>query len=91
MDDDEIRTLIARIARPRAAGGQTIERAALLAAGPDLDQVIAWITEHHGEPESTPAPAAAGGGLHGGRLKHTGGSPNTLKPARYILPAGVLS
>jgi hypothetical protein len=91
MDDDEIRTLISRIARPRAAGGQTIERAALLAAGPDLDQVITWITEHHGEPESVPAAATGGGGLHGGRLKHSGGASGTAKPARYILPAGVLN
>jgi hypothetical protein len=91
MDEEEIRTLITRIARPRAAGGQTIERAALLAAGPDLDQVITWITDHNGEPESQPVAGGGGGGLHGGRLKNTGGTSVTRKPSRYILPAGVLN
>ena len=31
MDDDAIRSLLARLARPRTAGGATVERAAILA------------------------------------------------------------
>jgi hypothetical protein len=53
--------------------------------------VIAWITDHNGEPEGQPGARGAAGGLHGDRLKNTGGTSVSRKPARYILPAGVLN
>ena len=46
MDDEAIRALLSRLARPHPSGGQAIERAALLAAGADFTQVIAWIDAH---------------------------------------------
>lgn len=88
MDDDGIRSLLARLARPHPSGGKTIERAALLAAGPDSAQVIAWIAEHGGAPEG-PVAATGGGGLHGSRI--SGGSQGPSEPMRYLLAAGVIS
>jgi hypothetical protein len=86
-DDDEIRNLIKRLARPNASGGTTVERAAIMAAGLDSSRVIAWITEHDGQPE---APArAASGGLHG--VQSTDASEAARAPARYVLPAAALS
>jgi hypothetical protein len=86
MEDDEIRSLVARLARPhRASGGTVIERAAILAAGADCDAVLSWIAEHDGEPEAA-APVAVAGGLHGAR----GGSERVAPPSRYLLPPGSL-
>jgi hypothetical protein len=87
VDDDEIRTLVKRLARPNASGGTTVERAAIMAAGLDSSRVIAWITDHNGQPE---APArAASGGLHGVRTSDA--SEAARAPARYVLPAEALS
>ncbi len=87
VDDDEIRNLIKRLARPNASGGTTVERAAIMAAGLDSSRVIAWITEHDGQPE---APArTASGGLHG--VQSTDASEAARAPARYVLPAEALS
>ena len=61
MDDDAIRVLLSRLARPHASGGKVIERAAMLAEGADFPELIAWIDAHHGEPESV-APASSAGG-----------------------------
>jgi hypothetical protein len=88
MDDDGIRALLARLARPHPSGGKTIERAALLAAGSDSAEVIAWIVEHGGTPEG-PEAATVGGGLHGSRISR--GSRGASQPMRYILAAGVIS
>ena len=46
MDDDAIRTLVTRLARPHASGGNVISRAAILAEGADFDAVTRWITAH---------------------------------------------
>ncbi len=89
MDEQSIRVLLSRLARPHPSGGQAIERAALLAAGADFPQVIAWITDHEGHPEAM-APATVGGGLHGGRI-HSAGAGDARAPLRYVLAAGVLT
>jgi hypothetical protein len=88
MEEDAIRALLSRLARPHPSGGQTIERAALLAAGGDFPQVMAWITDHDGRPE-TAAAVTVGGGLHGSRLS-SGGAAGQPTPQRYVLEAGVL-
>ena len=88
MDDDAIRALVTRLARPHPSGGEVIERAAILAEGADLAAVMAWITAHGGIPETRVA-AAPRHGLHG-RLDDSGGAqPRT--PLRYLLPAGALA
>jgi len=86
MDDDEIRTLVTRLARPHKSGGSVIERAAILAEGADFDAVMKWITERDGVAEEVVSTASRGGGLHGGRF---GGGAAQL-PHRFILPAGAL-
>jgi hypothetical protein len=89
MEDDAIRTLVTRLARPHA-GGQVIERAAILAEGADFAAVMAWVEAHGGTAEAvTPAPASSGG-LHGGRLNHSGMAQARL-PLRFVLPAGALA
>ena len=87
MDDDGIRTLLKRLARPHRSGGYTVERAAIVAEGVDALQVLAWIEEHDGVPEA-PSSSGSGRGLHGSRLD----GPGHVKasPRRFILPAGAL-
>ena len=85
VDDDGIRLVVARLARPHPSGGDVIEHAAILAAGPDARAILAWIADHEGHPEPT-APVPAGRGLHSARM-----SPGGASPRRYILPAGALS
>jgi hypothetical protein len=88
MDDDAIRALVTRLARPHPSGGTVIERAAILAEGADFEAVMAWIVAHGGQPEAT-APKAASHGLHGSGLHDSGGSePRT--PSRFVLPARAL-
>jgi hypothetical protein len=89
MDDDAIRALLSRLARPHPSGGQAVERAALLAAGPDFTQVMAWIADHDGQPE-TSAPGAVSGGLHGARISGSGAG-GQRTPQRYVLGAGTLA
>lgn len=89
MDDPEIRALLSRFARPHPAGGHVIERAALLAEGSDFPEVMAWITEHGGKPETTAA-SAPPLGLHGTRIADGGGAPQR-PPHRYVLPPGELT
>jgi hypothetical protein len=87
VDDDAIRALVRRLARPHPSGGDVIERAAILAEGADAALIVAWITAHAGKPEAR-VPAAPRRGLHG-RLSDGGGAePGT--PLRYVLPAGAL-
>lgn len=87
MNDDAIRALVTRLARPHRSGGQVIERAAILAEGADFPAVMEWIVAHAGEPESNVS-AAPRRGLHGGRLDNGGGGSRV--PLRFVLPAGVL-
>ena len=89
MDDEDIRVLVTRLARPHASGGQVIERAAILAAGGDFTSIMDWITDHAGVPDAAVA-SAPRRGLHGGRL-HDGGGTQTRTPLRYVLPAGALA
>lgn len=90
MDDDAIRTLVTRLARPHAAGGVVIERAGILAEGADFGAVMAWIVAHGGEAEAPASAPASGGGLHGGRLNR-GGTAQAPLPLRFVLPPGALA
>jgi hypothetical protein len=84
MDDDEIRALVTRLARPDASGRKVIERAAILAEGADFTAIMDWVIAHGGEPETLPE--APGGGLHGSRVSDSSaGAPRT--PLRFVLPA----
>jgi hypothetical protein len=88
MDDGEIRTLLSRLARPHASGGQVIERAAILAEGAEFPAILAWITAHAGQPEASIAPGA-GRGLHSARL-NDGREADHRAPQRYVLPRATL-
>jgi len=89
MDDGQILAVVTRLARPHAAGGAVIERAAILAEGADFAAVMVWIADHDGQPEAT---AAAGSthGLHGSRLTNAG-TEQRKTPLRYVLPPGTLT
>jgi hypothetical protein len=87
-DDDEIRAVVARLARRHPSGGVVIERAAILAEGADSAALLAWIAAHAGRPEAAP-PAKKVGGLHGARLSASSGAEGR-PPARYVLPAAAL-
>jgi hypothetical protein len=88
MDDDEIRLLVASLARPHRSGGDVIERAAILASGTHSTEVVGWIVSHHGTAEVAVAGASTRG-LHGSRF--TGAiSPEARPPLRYVLPRGTL-
>jgi hypothetical protein len=89
MEDDAIRALVTRLARPHLSGGEVIERAAILAAGADSAAVIAWITAHAGIPEATVATPTRHG-LHGSRVGDSGGT-ESRTPLRFVLPAGALT
>lgn len=88
MDDDAIRTMVTRLSRPHASGGEVIERAAILAEGADSTEVLTWIASHAGKPEAS-APAPSSRGLHSARLSDNGAAGPT--PLRYVLPPGALS
>jgi hypothetical protein len=88
VDDDAIRALVTRLARPHASGGEVIEGAAILAEGPNFAAIMAWITAHGGKPEAVSAVPTHG--LHGSRIIDSGGAgPRT--PLRFLLPAGALA
>ena len=89
MDDDAIRALVTRLARPHPSGGEVIERAAILSEGADFAAVMAWITAHGGEPETT-VTATRAHGLHGSRVNESGGA-ESRTPLRFVLPPGVLA
>jgi len=91
MEDDLIRALVGRLARPHASGGLVIERAAILASGADSAAVLSWIASHNGEPEAERETLSAPGGLYGGRLNGSRAARPTSRPSRYVIPAGVLS
>ena len=89
MDDDAIRALLRRLARPHASGGEVVERAAILAEGADFAAVMAWIAAHAGVADTQVATTPRSG-LHGSRLSSgSGAAPRT--PLRFVLPAGALA
>lgn len=83
MQDDAIRALVARLARPHRDGGLVIERAAIAAAGGDAAAVEAWIIARAGRPEAAPQTTRASG-LHGGRLAM--GATHAGATRRFLLP-----
>jgi hypothetical protein len=85
--DTEIRAVVERLARPHPSGGVVIERAAVMAEGAGSAAILRWISAHAGEAEEL-AVKAPSGGLHGSRLRESGGA-DAPKPSRYVLPAGV--
>jgi hypothetical protein len=88
VEDDTIRSLLTRLARPHPSGGTVIERAAILAEGADFDAVMAWIVAHGGEPEAT-VRRPSRSGLHGSRV-HDRGTSEPRTPSRFVLPADAL-
>jgi hypothetical protein len=88
VDDDAIRSLVTRLARPHSSGGEVVERAAILAEGANVADVMEWITAHAGTPET--ASAAPNHGLHGARVTDGGGA-TSRPPLRFVLPAGALT
>lgn len=88
MDDNAIRALVTRLARPHSSGGEVIERAAILAEGADSAAVIEWIAAHAGVPEVA-AGTPSRQGLHGSRMGN-GPSADSRTPLRFVLPRGAL-
>ncbi len=86
--DEAIRALIRRLARAHPSGGRVIERALLLAAGPDFGVLMAWIEAHDGRPEPLDAATRANHGVHGARFD--AGRARDATPLRFVLPAEVL-
>jgi hypothetical protein len=89
MENEDIRALVTRLARPHGSGGAVIERAAILAEAADFTSVITWIADHDGRPEARPASVSAHG-LHGSRVNGASGE-ERRPPLRYVLPAGTLN
>ena len=88
-DDEAIRALLRRLARPHPSGGHVIERATLLAEGAEFPAAMAWITAHAGVAEASVG-AAPRRGLHGARTS-SGSICGPSKPLRYVLPTGALA
>jgi hypothetical protein len=88
MDDDAMRVLVKRLARPHASGGEVIERSVILAEGSESGAIIAWVLSHAGVPDST-ARSAAKLGIHSSRERPGGAAPQR-PPLRFVLPAGAL-
>ena len=66
-----------------------IERAAILAAGSDFTEIMAWVMARGGKAEA-PAVPASSGGLHGARIT-AGGADQSTVPLRFVLPPGALA
>jgi hypothetical protein len=88
MDDETIRTVVKRLARPHASGGNAIERSVILAEGSDSTAIIAWVLSHAGVPDSTTVTTAKRG-IHGSRVE-IGAIQSNRPPVRFLLPAGSL-
>ena len=88
MDDDEIRALVTRLARPHQSGGKVVERAAVLADGGDFAAVMAWITARGGVPEAIVSTTR--GGLHNMR-DETRPDATAQTARRFVLPPGALT
>jgi hypothetical protein len=89
VDEDAIRELLTRLARPHPSGGKVVERAAILAEGADFTEVVDWIIDHSGRPDA-PVAAASTGGLHGSRNVEPLRA-DQRRALRYVLPADVLA
>jgi hypothetical protein len=89
VDDPDIRALLTRLARPHPSGGKVIERAAILAEGADFPEVVEWIMDHAGRPD-TPLAGGQDRGLHGSRT-HEPLRADQRRALRYVLPADVLA
>jgi hypothetical protein len=87
MDDDEIRSVVTRLARRDRDGGHAIERSAILAEGSDCAEIEAWIVAHGGAPETQSH--AVGRGLHAQRSADAAAQRPPVN-ARYVLPRGAL-
>ncbi len=85
MDDQAIRTVVTRLARPHPSGGRVIERASILAEGSDSGEIIRWVVAHGGEPEMASASSAPRG-----LSVREAPAPGTGTPLRFVLPAGTL-
>jgi hypothetical protein len=83
-DDDAMRAQVKRLARPHRSGGWVIERASLLAGGPEFGAAMTWIEAHGGVPELAAAPRVQRG-LHSAR------GAESVAPLRFVLPADALS
>jgi hypothetical protein len=88
-DDDAIRVLVKRLARPHASGGDAIERSVILAEGSNSAAIIDWILAHSGVGDST-AVTASRHGLHGPREQAGLSASSPRPPLRFVLPAGSL-
>ncbi|HYV16269.1 MAG TPA: hypothetical protein VE972_09625 [Conexibacter sp.] len=85
IDEDTIREIVTRLARPTACGDHSIERAAILAEGANCGDIEAWIVRNGGEPHAgSGAPLVRG--LHAERI-NARSTPAGAAPARYVLPA----
>ncbi len=89
MDDDDIRIIVTRLARPHPSGGTVIERAAIVAEGTGSSDVMTWILAHGGAPEAAKAQSSTRKGLHGMRTDAVGAA-EARAPSRFVLPAGAL-
>lgn len=88
-EEDAIRALVKRLSRPHPSGGRVIERAAILAAGPNSAAILRWIAAHAWEAEELAA-LPTGSGLHAARIHDRGGLDGRA-PLRYVLPPEALS
>ncbi len=89
IDEQTIRAIVARLARPSGSGAHIVERAAILAEGSDCAEIEAWILREGGKPHSD-ATVPQGRGLHAERA-HARSSPASAAPSRYVLPASALN
>ena len=89
VEEPAIRALVTRLARPHPSGGKVIERAAILAEGADFPEVMEWIIDHAGKPDTAIA-AAPGRGLHGSRTVEPLRA-EQRRALRYVLPAEALA
>ena len=80
IDDETLRAHVKRLARPHRSGGWVVERAAVLAGGPESGAAVAWIEAHGGIPELP----VVRGGLHGPR------EAEGAVPLRFVLPRDAL-
>jgi hypothetical protein len=88
VDDEEIRVLVTRLARPHESGGNVVERAAILADGGDFAAVMAWIVARGGVPEAIVSTTR--GGLHNMR-DETRPDAAVQNARRFVLPPGALT
>ena len=89
MDYYGIRALLTRLARPDASGGDVIERAAILAAGSDFTEIMAWVMAHGGKAEAPAAPASKRWPARGTDNCRWRGSVHA--PLRFAPPPGALA